>query len=154
MSATALSGVDTLTCVASRKRVEDRYLDHLAMVVRGILDRDFGGKQRGQAEKKLGITQSHISQLMRGSRATRGPGIDSLLQLRKYSGLSLDALLGLPPATLEDKEQQEVLARLEKRARLVKELAELEADESGMLPTKRSRPMRIGPTKRRAQPRQ
>lgn len=109
MSADALKCVDTLACVSGPKRLDPKYLAHLSGIVKKVIDRDFGGTQRGPAEKALGISQSHISQLIRGEHGERGPGLPVLLKLREYTGMSLDALLGLPPVG-----NDRVLARIER----------------------------------------
>lgn len=122
MSACALIPVDTLACVASTKRLDPKYLAHLADVVKTVVERDFGGIQRGAAEKRLGISQSHISQLIRGEHGERGPGLPVLLKLREYTGMSLDALLGLPALTNEKLSDASLLQRVE----LLEQQAELQ----------------------------
>lgn len=96
MSAAALTDADTLVFVGEPKRIDPALTTHLASIVRRVVDEDFGGRQR-QAEKGLGISQSHISQLLRGGAGDRGPGLAVLLRLREYTQLSIDELLGLPP---------------------------------------------------------
>lgn len=96
LSTIALSTVDTLSCVASTKGLEASYRDHLAQVMREILDRDFGGVQRAAAAK-IGINQSQISQILRGSSGGRSAGIVVLVRLREYTKRSIDDLLGLGP---------------------------------------------------------
>lgn len=96
LSAIALRCVDTLSYVSATKGLEAAYRDHLARVMREILDRDFGGVQRAAAAR-IGINQSQISQILRGSSGGRSAGIVVLVRLREYTKRSIDDLLGLDP---------------------------------------------------------
>lgn len=119
-SAAALNEAGTLTCVGDDRRIDDRHYDHLAVVIRKVIDSRFGGVQR-QAERELGISQSHISQILRGSKADRKCGLATLIKLREATGIPLDELLGLDPLGVE--------ANLEERiARLESRLASMEQD--------------------------
>lgn len=58
-----------------------------------LIETQFGGKQT-TAAKALGVSQSHISGVISGRT---GPGMNLLVALRDWTGLSIDALLDLPP---------------------------------------------------------
>lgn len=93
----AIDRIDTLAVMAARtKRVEARYVQHLARLVRELVDTEFD-KNGTKAAKAIGISQGHVSQLARGIHGTRGPGLPALIALRAYMGKSIDELLGLPP---------------------------------------------------------
>jgi plasmid maintenance system antidote protein VapI len=82
------------------KRIPREYLENLGRIVGEIVDRDFGGIQR-RAEVGLGISQSHISSLIRAE--DRGVGLEVIIRLRNYTKRSIDELLGLPPLRNESK---------------------------------------------------
>ena len=90
------------------KRIPKAQAEALARHVREYIDREHGGVQR-RAEKPMGISQSHLSALMR-PEDRRGPGLDVLLRLRIILRMSIDDLLGLAPfaaaATPEEVKQQ------------------------------------------------
>lgn len=114
--------------MASTKRVDRDLVEHLAREVKRIVDADFGGVQRA-AEKRLRISQSHLSQLIRGEHGARGPGLQVLLKLREYSGKSIDELLGLPPLKSETEQPSSVedrIAQLEERLARVESGAPVE----------------------------
>jgi transcriptional regulator with XRE-family HTH domain len=73
------------------KALERRYAEHLASVLKPIVERDF--ENQTQAARAMGIAQSHLSQILMGE----GAGIAVLIRVRAFTGMSLDQLLGLPP---------------------------------------------------------
>lgn len=97
------------------KRIPKAQAEAIARHVRAYIDREYKGVQR-QAEKGMGISQSHLSAIMR-PEDRRGPGLDVLLRLRVLLRMSLDELVGLPPfasaASPEDVKQQVRIALLE-----------------------------------------
>lgn len=101
------------------KRIPKAQAEAIARHVKAYIDREYGGVQRA-AEKGMGISQSHLSALMR-PEDRRGPGLDVLLRLRALLRVSLDELLALPPLdqpTSEGVERQvrEVLLKLVKQS--------------------------------------
>lgn len=75
---------------------------HLARIVGAMLEAEKAhapeGERVSQAQiaKRIGISQSHLSQLARPDRA-RNAGIYTLTKLRDYLGMTIDDLIGLPP---------------------------------------------------------
>lgn len=115
----ALTPILTLSCTVpqSDRRLEDKYLTNLANFLRRLLDEKYAGKQRGRAEKELGISQSHLSQILRGPRATRGPGLRVVIKLHEATGVSIDEMLGISGRSA----YEERLARLEQKFEKVAE---------------------------------
>lgn len=74
------------------KALERRYAEHLARELKRILDERFGGNQT-RASAAMGISQSHLSQILAGD----GAGIAVLIKVRAYTRVSLEDLLGLEP---------------------------------------------------------
>jgi len=62
--------------------------------LQAYLDRECDGKQLVGA-KRLGIRQSHISQMLSGKKVI---GLAMLLHLRERTGRSIDEWLGLAPS--------------------------------------------------------
>lgn len=87
----------TVTDVAPRtKKLDRRYIDHLAGILRPIVHDRFEGNQASFA-RHIGVSQPQISQLLRTDGGDRGVGIVVLMQLRKFLQMSIDDMLGLPP---------------------------------------------------------
>lgn len=80
------------------KALERRYAEHLASVLKPIVEKDFENNQT-RASRAMGIAQSHLSQIL----MSEGAGIAVLIRIRAFTGMSIDQLLGLPPfrATVE-----------------------------------------------------
>lgn len=78
------------------KKLDRKYIEHLAGILRPIVAKRFDGNGTSFA-KHVGISQPQIAQLLRTDGGDRGVGIVVLIQLRKYLGLTLDEMLGLPP---------------------------------------------------------
>lgn len=97
------------------KRIPRAQAEAIARHVKAYVDREYGGVQR-RAEGPMGISQSHLSAIMRPADR-RGPGLDVLLRLRICLRMSLDDLLDLPPfapaATPEEVKQQVRIALIE-----------------------------------------
>lgn len=105
--------------MSEHRKIDAQYLAGIAAFVRRLVDQEFHGNQR-EAERGLGISQSHLSQLMRGETAERRPGLSVLIRLHEHTGASFDEILGVTKRP----ELDERLARIERR------LAELEAERS------------------------
>lgn len=87
----------TVSDVAPRnKKLDRRYLDHLAGILRPIVRDRFDNNGTAFA-KHVGISQPQMAQLLRTDGGDRGVGIVVLMQLRKYLQMSIDDMLGLPP---------------------------------------------------------
>lgn len=80
------------------KKIEPHMAAHLGSLLRAIIDRDFGGNGTAAA-RGLGLSQSHLNQIVNGTGS--GPGLSTLIVLRAYTGLSIDQLLGLAPTTAQ-----------------------------------------------------
>lgn len=79
------------------KRIPKPQAEAIARHVRDFIDREYGGVQRA-AERGTGISQSHLSALMR-PEDRRGPGLSILIRLRSLLHMSIDDMLDLPPLT-------------------------------------------------------
>lgn len=141
----------------SASRLANEYQRHLARELQRIIDERFDGHQT-KAARAMGISQAHLSNLT--SSHGRGPGIAVLVQIRQYTGRSIDALLGLPP--LPDQELLERLrmsieleaARAEKSRRERDEArASAAAAATGATPSDRPDSHSPAPKKRRGRPR-
>lgn len=107
--------------VQNTKRLPPQVLAAFAAVFERWI-RDAHDDNQTHAAADLGITQSHISAMLQG---LRGPGLNTLILLRKKTGVSIDEMLGLPslkgetypdPATLTRGEIVRILdAELEAR---------------------------------------
>lgn len=94
----AIAPLVTLSYVATKsRRVSQGALDHFARTLTDWVNKQFDGNQT-RAAKVLGVTQGHISAMMRGDR---GPGLNTLILLRAQVGTSIDELLGLGPPPIE-----------------------------------------------------
>jgi len=78
-----------------KRRLPREQCEHFASILRGLVEAEFAGVQ-AHAAKALGWSCAHMSNLLQGEPA-RGPGMHCLIAVRNYTGLSIDALLGLPP---------------------------------------------------------
>lgn len=83
------------------KALDKRHIGHLAKVLRPIVDERFEGKGNRFA-KALGVSQSHVSQILRGENGDRGIGLPTLLAIRDYlrgigKPMTLDEMLDLEP---------------------------------------------------------
>lgn len=138
--------VATLGYMASGKKIERRYIEHVARELDGVVNNQFEGNQT-RAAKGLGISQAHLSHLI--AAEGRGPGLSVLLRMRDYTGKSIDALLGLPPVPGEELTErlraalETEVARIKRDARMQVEQAQAKAaetDERQMRPTVSKRP--------------
>lgn len=120
---TALYDRDMSSSKQRTKRLPAKHLQRLAEIVQPIVDEDFEGNQT-RFGKAIGVSQSHVSQMLRGGtdRADRGIGLPVLIALRDYlrktgRPYSLDELLALeplePPADAEARRLDMVVSRLE-----------------------------------------
>jgi len=103
------------------KGLEERYARHLAAVLRPIVESRFGGNATAAA-RAMNVAQSHLAQIL--AAKGRGAGVNVLIRLRAFTGLTLDELLGLPAlrgATPETELERRIAARV---------LAELAARDS------------------------
>lgn len=80
--------------VPRNKKLDRKYLDHLAGILRPIVKERFDGNGTAFA-KHVDVSQPQIAQLL-SADSGGGVGIVVLMQLRKYLGVSLDDMLGLP----------------------------------------------------------
>jgi hypothetical protein len=100
----------TVTDVPPRnKKLDRRYLDHLAGILRPIVRDQFDDNATAFA-KHVGISQPQIAQLLRTDSGDRGVGIVVLMQLRKFLQMSIDDMLGLPPVTPKPVPKEELVA--------------------------------------------
>lgn len=96
----------TLRLVAGKKRVPKPVHDDFKRVFEQWVKDNHDGNQT-RAAKVLGITQSHVSALIKG---IRGPGLDLLIKLRKRTSITIDQWLDLDPLPLAvSREEYEVL---------------------------------------------
>lgn len=73
------------------KALERRYAEKLAAVLKPIVERQFDNNQT-RAAAAIGISQSHLSQILR----SEGAGIAVLIRVRSFIDMSIDDMLGLP----------------------------------------------------------
>jgi transcriptional regulator with XRE-family HTH domain len=79
------------------KKLERRYAEHLAGILRPIVRERFDDNQTAFA-KAAGVSQSQVSSIMKSGGGDRSVGISVLIRLREYLGnLTIDEMLGLPP---------------------------------------------------------
>ncbi len=94
----AIAHVDTLACVAGKtKRVPKQAFEAFARALTKWVNEAHDGNQTA-AGHALGISQGHISAMMRGDR---GPGLNTILLLREKTGMSADELLGFGPPDVD-----------------------------------------------------
>lgn len=109
--------------MASKKRIDRRYIEHFATELRRFSDALYDGNDT-RAAAALGISQAHFSHLVSAKSqgpGSRGPGLSVLLLMRQRTGRSIDELLGLPPPSAD-----ELMERL--RASFELEIARFRAD--------------------------
>ncbi len=100
-TAIALATGSTVNDVSETKKLDRKYADHLAGVLRVILDERFDGNGTAFAEA-VGVSQSQMSSILRKGGGDRSVGINVLIRLREYIGtMSLDEMLGLPKLRLQ-----------------------------------------------------
>src|SRR4051812_13812967 len=80
-----------------KKSVEREVAEHFSGEVARLVRERYDGNQ-SLAARSLGMTQSHISSIITG---TRGPGLNALLMMRNITGRSIDELLGLPRSNID-----------------------------------------------------
>lgn len=113
--------------MGAKKRIERRYIEHVARELDALVKERFDGNQT-RAAKQLGISQPHLSALIAGEG--RGPGLSVLILLRHFTNRSIDALLGLPPLPEEESVArfnaalETEIARIRRDARLAVEAAQ------------------------------
>ncbi len=123
----------TLGSVASGKKIERKYIEHVARELAAVVRDRFEGNQT-RAAKSLGISQPHLSHLI--AAEGRGPGLNVLLRLRDYTGRSIDALLGLPPVASDELTERlraaldTEVARIRRDARRIVEEAQVKVSEA------------------------
>lgn len=71
-------------------------MDHLAGLLRPIVAGEFHGNATAFA-RAVGISQSQMSQVLKGSKGDRGVGVGSLVALRNYLQMEIHEMLNLPP---------------------------------------------------------
>lgn len=99
-NATSFSEGVTLTSVASKqtKRIPQRAFEAFGRALEEYVRLRHGGNQ-SNAAKALGITQGHISAIIRGER---GPGANAMIALRLATGKTIDEMLGFQAPPTED----------------------------------------------------
>jgi hypothetical protein len=91
------------------KKLDRKYLDHLAGILRPKVEKEFGGNGTAFANH-VGISQPQMAQLLRTDGGDRGVGIVVLMQLRKHLHMSIDDMLGLPPIAPQPVPKGELVA--------------------------------------------
>jgi hypothetical protein len=108
------------------KKLDRKYVDHVASLLRPILDERFGGNHTAMA-KAMKVSQPQLSAVLKKHGGDRGAGIVFLLAVRDYLGdRTLDEILGLePPEFVRLSEMEAQIDRaLDKRLGSVGEAAE------------------------------
>lgn len=112
LSATALTSVDTLTCdvpkatVSGSKTIPGRYRTALAAFLKKLVT---DGRTQRQLGEAMGVSQSHIAQLMKGEDGSKGIGLPALIRLHENTEASIDEMLGIKASSVEER-----LSRLER----------------------------------------
>lgn len=88
--------VDDVKADEPEKGLTAEEREHLAGILRRIVNGRFDGNAT-HAATAMGISQSQFSQILKGKRTERSAGIPVLKRIRRFTGLSIDALLNLPP---------------------------------------------------------
>ena len=84
--------------VTSQKRLERKYAEHLAAILRPIVHERFSDNQTAFA-KHIGVSQSQVNAILKAGGGERSVGINVLIRLRAYLRVPLDEMLGLPKLT-------------------------------------------------------
>jgi predicted transcriptional regulator len=100
-----------------KKTVPDRYRNALATFLSKLVA---DGRTHAQLAESLGITQSHVSQLLKGAQGTKGIGLPALLKFHEETKASLDEMLGI--------------ASDDRLARIEREIAEMRASAKNDTP--------------------
>lgn len=79
----------------TNKKLDRKYAEHLAGLLRPIVRDRFGNSQTAFA-KHVGVSQPQISAILRPGGGDRSAGISVLIRLRAYLNMSIDEMLGLP----------------------------------------------------------
>lgn len=108
----------TVGSMRRTKRVDPAILLHFGDELDKWVKSEHGDNQTA-AGKALGLTQGHISAMIRG---TRGPGLPTLIALAEKTGRSIDSLLGLERGR-------------NREDRILAELAEMRRDFTSRPPT-------------------
>lgn len=95
MHSDALNTVGAMPQREPEKGLTAEEKEHLAGVLRRLRDTRYDGNATEMA-KALGIGQSQVSQILKGSRTDRSAGIPVLKRIRAFTGLTIDQLIGLP----------------------------------------------------------
>jgi transcriptional regulator with XRE-family HTH domain len=122
--------ISAMTESKRSKRLQRRHLDHLALILRPIVADKFEGKGARFA-RAIGVSQSQISQILRGGNADRGVGLPVLIAIQDYlrkEGLSysIDELLDLNTVsdrTGESREVQRLRAVVEQMTHVLERIA-------------------------------
>lgn len=96
----AMDSAVTLDPVGTKqtKRIPDKPREAFARVLKHLVDTKYEGNQT-RAGEALGVTQGHISAMIRGER---GPGLNTLLLMRLETGKTIDEMLGFEASPTED----------------------------------------------------
>lgn len=134
--------MNTLANVPRTKKLDRRYVDHVAGILRPIINERFDGNTTAFA-KALGVSQPQVSQIVKVGGGDRGIGIVVLIAIREYLGdITLDELLGLePPGLVKLSLVEEIITRaLTRRA--------TKGESNDESPTDKPAPVRRGVRKR------
>lgn len=96
----AIAREATLTYVATKhiEAIEEKARQSFARVLKHLVDTKYATNQ-SKAGKALGVSQGHISAMIRGDR---GPGLKTLLLMRLETGKSVDEMLGYEADPTQD----------------------------------------------------
>lgn len=78
------------------KGLTDDEREHLATILRRVRDTRCEGNGTELA-RLIGVSQSQLSQILRGKKSQRSAGIPVLKRIRAFTGLTIDDLIGLRP---------------------------------------------------------
>ncbi len=122
--------MDMATQKRSKKLPQPNFT-HLSNLLREICDREFDGNGTKFAAA-VGISQSHMSQILRGVKSDRGPGISTLIAVSDYLKQrgrphTFEAMLGLEPAVAAQAQRAG-----EERASLEREKAAIDEERQEM----------------------
>lgn len=96
-SAIAIGSDRRLAAVTGQKKLDRKYAEHLAAILRPIVKDQFDGNQTAFA-KHIGVSQSQMSSILKQGGGDRSVGINVLIRIRAYLGtMTLDEMLDLPP---------------------------------------------------------
>lgn len=132
----AIAPTSTIEGVAGAKktkRVSPEAHKAFSRFLERFIEERYGGNQTAAA-KAIGVTQGHISAMILGNR---GPGLNTLLELRLATGMTIDSMLGFahsPDEELKRLLEASVLAKKNEQLEQRVQALEVASSKPPLLP--------------------